>query len=256
MSSMAIRLLFAAVLVGWCCNRLLTASESTVSSASSTLSSSSSVSKSDDNTAAPVPRQSVVAAAEQRIEMALDQRLVRPLEYEREYLTVVMEDLAEQYDIPVVFDKSALAEVAIKPESEVTISVRDITLRSALNLMFRQPRVEDLTYSVHDEVLLITTEDYRDERLVTRVYRVDDLLKLQPPQAQELELYPNLLIDVIVQCIEHDSWMENGTGDGEIQYLPPGMLVVSQPRHIQREIEMLLQHIRRTTQLIEKERRP
>ncbi len=255
MSSTVIRLLCAVMLVGWCCNRLLTASESTISSASSTISSSSSVSTPGDISTAPVTREFIESAAEQRIETVLEQRLVRPLEYDSEYLTVVMDGLAEQYDIPIVVDRAALDELAIKLESEVTISVREITLRSALNLIFREPGLEDLAYSVQDEVLLITTEERRDARLTTRVYRVDDLLDLQLSQGKETEAYPDSLIDVVVQCVEHDSWMENGTGDGDIQYLTPGMLVVSQPRHIQRQIETLLQQIRRTKRTIAQDRR-
>ena len=42
--------------------------------------------------------------------------------------------------------------------------------------MFKQPGVEDLTYVIDDELLLITTQDRADATLKVKVYPVADLV--------------------------------------------------------------------------------
>ncbi len=185
-------------------------------------------------------------SAEERIESTLDQPLKTPLSFHDELLNIVLEQIAHEYDLPIVFDKAALDEVAISPESEVTISLRNISLRSALNLMLKEPGLEDLCFVVEDEVLLITTEEKANETVKTLVYRVDDLVNESTQRfnsaAQSGDYNP--LIDVIVACVDHDSWNENGHGEGEIQPLSPGMLVVSQTQRVHGQIEKLLGKIR------------
>ena len=57
----------------------------------------------------------------------------------------------------------------------MTSRVQGISLRSALRLMLRRIDPE-LTYSIQDEVLMITTKEAAAENLVTRVYPVADLV--------------------------------------------------------------------------------
>lgn len=172
------------------------------------------------------------------------------MHFDAEALAVVMETLFDEYQIPIVFDKSALDEVAISPESEVTISLQGISLRSALNLMFKEPGLEDLTYTVEDEVLLITTIDTCNSMLIVEVYRIDDLIAEASDGRSEPRADADRFIDMLIACIEHDSWMENGTGDGKLRYVHPGMLVVSQTRDVHRQIVMLLQRLRETRRAI------
>ena len=114
--------------------------------------------------------------AEERIQSALREPLKAPLEHTEEPLNEVINLLQEDYDIPIVFDNAALDEVAISAETEVTVNLRNITLRSALNHLFKQPGIEDLTYVIDDEVLLITTIDRADATLKVKVYPVADLV--------------------------------------------------------------------------------
>ncbi|BBO30570.1 hypothetical protein [Lacipirellula parvula] len=54
------------------------------------------------------------------------------------------------------------------------------------------------------------------------------------------------LIDLIVATIEHESWMENGTGEGEIQPFPSNnSLVISQTKRVHEQISDLLEQLRR-----------
>ncbi len=58
------------------------------------------------------------------------------------------------------------------------------------------------------------------------------------------------LIDLIVSTVEHDSWMENGTGDGEIQPFPNNLsLVISQTQRVHEQIADLLEQLRRLQDL-------
>lgn len=191
---------------------------------------------------ATVERDPEKTAAE-RIEAALKQPLTAPLVFDEQPLNEVTQLLEDEYDIPIVFDKSALDEVAISPSTEITINLRNISLQSALNLMFREPGLEDLTYIVDQEVLLVTTRERADENLVIRVYRVDDFdLEQRRPEGDVTGFTP--LLEVIHQCVENDSWAINGTGTGQIHALKPGMLVVAQTPSVQRKIESLLAAMR------------
>ncbi|MCC6493027.1 MAG: general secretion pathway protein GspD [Pirellulales bacterium] len=58
------------------------------------------------------------------------------------------------------------------------------------------------------------------------------------------------LIDLITSTVEHDSWMENGTGEGEIQPFPTNLsLVVSQTQRVHEQIADLLDQLRRLQDL-------
>jgi general secretion pathway protein D len=58
------------------------------------------------------------------------------------------------------------------------------------------------------------------------------------------------LIDLIVSTVEHESWMENGTGEGEIQPFPTNLsLVVSQTQRVHEQIADLLEQLRRLQDL-------
>ncbi|NOZ41371.1 MAG: VWA domain-containing protein, partial [Planctomycetes bacterium] len=121
--------------------------------------------------------------AEESIQAALRETLKTPLNYEAEPLNIVLEAIADEYNIPIVFDKAALDEVAISAESEVSIVLRNVSLKSALNLMLKEPGLEELTYVIDDEVLLITTEEKANETLKNKVYPVADLvLPVTTPQ--------------------------------------------------------------------------
>ncbi len=58
------------------------------------------------------------------------------------------------------------------------------------------------------------------------------------------------LIDLIVSTVDHDSWMENGTGEGEIQPFPTNLsLVISQTQRVHEQIADLLAQLRRLQDL-------
>lgn len=183
-----------------------------------------------------------------RIEAILDQPLKAPFEFQEEPLIGVIRFLQDEYDIPIFLDNAALDEVGISSEIEITVNLRQITLSSALKHMLRQPGLEDLTFVIDSELLMITTRDRENSKLQVEVYRVDDLIggEIWGVPSLDSDLDFDSLIDLIIATIGHDSWRENGNGAGDIRPLVPGILIVSQTQKIHQRIEELLVKLRST----------
>src|SRR4051794_16023321 len=112
--------------------------------------------------------------AEQRIDKALRSPLTPTgLDFTDSPLKDVAEGLSTDYNIPVQLDKQALEEAGVGTDAPVTVSLHNITLRSALRLMLKSL---GLTYIIQDEVLLITTKETAEQQLVVKVYPVADLV--------------------------------------------------------------------------------
>lgn len=186
-----------------------------------------------------------VREANDRIDAALDQPLKQPLAYIEIPLVQIMQAISDDYDIPIVFDRKGLADEAITEEVEVTVSLRNISLRSALEIMLSQ--ASGLKYCIDNQVLVITSEREAERKLEVRVYQVDDLIRV--PGTGELDF--DSLIDTIVSVVELESWIENGTGPAEIYPYPPGMLVIAQNRQVHQQIEALLATMREVKQAIQ-----
>ena len=191
--------------------------------------------------------------AEVHINAVLNERLNTPLEYDGEQLNLILEALADEYGIPIVFDKAALDELAISPETEVSVSLRNISLRSALNIMLKQPGLEELCYMIDDEVLLITTEETATEATVTKIYRVDDfeLFNEMPKGGASAWACYSPIITVITECVERDTWRTHGNGSGEICLVKPAMLVITQCPRVHHEVQRLLAELRRVRKEID-----
>lgn len=184
-------------------------------------------------------------AANKRIDDALEQPLHIPLNYVDVPLNQIMQGISDDYDIPIVFDRQALDSLAISEETEVSVNLRNISRRAAIELILRQ--VEDLTYLVDSGVVMITNEDEAQQRLEVRVYRIDDLLKAntyQIPAGASAWADFDPIIDLITATVEPSSWRENGRGDGDLRRIRPGMLVISQTRRVHQQIENLLATVR------------
>ena len=124
------------------------------------------------------------STAEKNITKALDSP-VPPgggvLEFDEQPLDIVLETLQDafadtNYPINIVLDTQSLNEIIDTDNPPVvTIKVSGISLRSALRLILRRIE-EQLTYTIRDEVLLITTKENSAEQLITKVYPVADLV--------------------------------------------------------------------------------
>mgnify|MGYP007059401606 CR=1 FL=1 len=110
-------------------------------------------------------------SAEQRIFQALGDTTT--MEFIEMPLRDVMDYVEDLHGIEVDINYRALEEVGIGADTPITRNLKGISLRSALKLMLREL---DLTYTVRDEVLQITTPEEVAEDLTTKVYPVEDLV--------------------------------------------------------------------------------
>jgi hypothetical protein len=88
------------------------------------------------------------------------------------------------------------------------------------------------------------------------VYPVGDLVTpvMTPPEEGSAPAAVDFdrLIDLIVATIEHESWMESGTGEGEIQPFPTNLsLVISQTQRVHGQVAELLEQLRRLNEEIQ-----
>jgi hypothetical protein len=150
-------------------------------------------------------------------------------------LEEVVNLIQEDYGIPIQIDDGALDATGKDPTEPVTVTLRNISLRSALRLMLKSLQ---LTYIIRDEVLLITTPEEAEAQLRLCVYNVREFL----PDTSDKSM--DALIDTIVSCVSTETWAENGGGEAEIRPLKPGLLVISQTQSVHEEISSLLKSIR------------
>lgn len=144
--------------------------------------------------------------------------------------------IAEQADIPVVVDERAIEEVGLSLDEVVSIPASNLTLESAMNLMLRDL---DLTYTIDDEVLQITTRE-ADEgaHLLTRIYWAgDDGLEVN-----------NEGVQMIQMMVEPETWDVLGGPSVLWTVASPGGdrggFVASTTYRVHKEIERFLEALR------------
>ena len=171
--------------------------------------------------------------AEEKIEKALEQ--TTSLEFEETPLREVVVYLKKLHSMNIVLDLKALNDEGLDPETPVTFCIKNVKLRSALNLMLHP---FDLTYAIRDEVFEITTGTEAQERLDTRVYTVTELAE---NRLKKLDA----LVEVFKTCIVPESWSEAG-GEGRIKSIvlnDKSVLVISQTYEVHRKVAALLEKL-------------
>ena len=182
-------------------------------------------------------------------EVAIRQALAKPVELK--FVETPLADVAKWLEktlgVQVRFDRKALKDVGIAADAPVTFQVSGISARSALELILRQL---DLTWVIAHEMLLITTPEEAETRLVTKVYDVEDLV-FRCQQVGDTEYRGSCcdfdsLTDVITATIQPTSWDCVG-GPGSIApFEAAGIIAIvfSQTQEVHEEVEALLADIR------------
>ena len=180
-----------------------------------------------------VPPEAIVRALEQPID----------LEFVETPLADVVAYLQNTAKIPILVDRKAVDDVGVQTDTPVTIYLKGLKLRSALNHMLHNL---DLTWIVQDEVLLITTAEQAGATLQTRVYEVGDLVAARDEQLRPYNDFDQL-IEMITSTVKPTSWDTVG-GPGSIaSFEAAGItaLVVSQTQQNHEEIDRLLADLRK-----------
>jgi hypothetical protein len=184
-------------------------------------------------------------AARARIERALEEDT--SFEYIEETLADVIEDIAYRHEIPIVVDTVALEDYGIGTDNPITISLKGVSLRSALTLMLKDL---DLTFVISDEVMHVTTPEEAETKIITRFYEVSELLPNVPSSGygEPAKSRGDVIIKLITTLVEPDTWDEVG-GPGSIEFVDHlDALAISQMDDVLVKIDCLLATLQEITQ--------
>jgi len=139
----------------------------------------------------------------------------------------------------ILIEKSALQEAMIDSNTLVSIAGRGIAARTALRQVLQN---NQLTFIIKDETIQVVTLARAREMLVTRVYYMGDLVRVNGPFGNALAWGPFMemaqmkdnvdKIIEMVKSIDPQSWKELG-GNGTVTFNCPSMsLVVRQTAEV------------------------
>lgn len=179
-------------------------------------------------------------AGKAAIEAALD----RPtqIEFVESPLSDVVDFLKDYHGIEIQLDQRALGEAGVATDAPITKNLKNLSLRSALNLTLRDLH---LAWTLRDEVLLVTTPEQAAANLTTRVYDVFDLVACYDKDDEPWDDYDTLVYQIRA-TVEPTTWRCVG-GPASIAGASLGtarVLIVRQTPEAHREIAMLLESIR------------
>ena len=178
-------------------------------------------------------------AAEAKIQDALDS--LTEVEFVDTPLSDVVAYLQDLHKINIAFDRKALDDAGIGTDKQITRTLKGVTLQSALRLILRDLK---MTYVIGDEVLLLTTADEAQERLITKPYAVADLVSVVDENNKPWDDY-NTLIGIVTHEIKPATWDSVG-GCGTINGATFGdakLLVISHTEEVHEEVARLLQNL-------------
>ena len=195
----------------------------------------------------PLPLQSATPAAaanEARIREALDHEVQQAKwRFTETPLRDVVAHVRDALEVPVAVDTKALEDAGVDFDTPIFFTAEATTARSALRRVLDPI---DLTWTIHDECLLITTKEAAAQHLVTRLY---PLPFGYATDSHEVDFQS--LIDVIQNgCGDIAVWQDAG-GMGAIRPMEePRGLVVSQTEDVHEQVEGLLRalHARKLTE--------
>jgi hypothetical protein len=148
--------------------------------------------------------------------------------------------------ISIGVDEKACIDGGIDPTSPVDIQLSGMKLSEALDGWLSEMK---LSWTVRDNMLLITSQDAVSSYLETRIFDVSDLPAYRRADGKTIPDYEQLII-AVTKSIEPETWDEVG-GPGSITEYDAGgiqALVVSQTWAVQEKILVLLEGVRKLRQ--------
>jgi len=141
--------------------------------------------------------------------------------------------------IDLVLDLRALEEAGVESDTPLRpLKLKQVTLRSVLRHLIGQA---ELTLLVRDGKLVVTTTDHASNELITKIYRVDDLVRIKDSDGTTVDNY-DPLIDLLETVVVPPAWDAVG-GPGTIRGFQ-GTLVISQTDEVHEEIERTVAALR------------
>jgi hypothetical protein len=175
-------------------------------------------------------------AAEQEIENALLQKDTFDL---TDFpLSGFIASLREKYGMNVVVDYRALVEKGIDAQSPISIKLRNVSIRSALELAVRPL---GLNWTIYSEAIVVSTPAGIQGMQFTKVYDITGLTSVSDNEGNTWD-EPAALVDLITSSVAPETWDIQG-GRGTIQLVSAGaakLLIVTQDYRAQRQVDRLL----------------
>lgn len=189
------------------------------------------------------PTLATYAAEERKFQDELLLKMQRMIKWELkgESLSTLAERLKKELDCEVLIDQVALEDLGIDFDQPVKATYSRISLQQALEHSL-QPL--ELDWVIRGRALVISTQEECDTQMIVRVYDVRDLVVTGNFGHGEFDS----LIDSIIATVAADSWAENGGGEAEIRPFHVDKtyaLIISQTFRVQRQIEQLLNDLRK-----------
>lgn len=170
---------------------------------------------------------------DQEMERGLSEKLEQKgvFEFADKPLSDCVSDLAAKFDLKVIIRTGDLDEIGLSPNEPITLSLADIKLSDALNEILSPL---DLTYTLSGGLMVVTTEEAAEERLLSRVYWLDGTGLIQQ-QASE----------IIQATVKPDIWESLGGPSSISEFINPRAgLVISTTYECHREIERIMNTVR------------
>ncbi len=147
-----------------------------------------------------------------------------PIELEGKTFKDVLDYIREKSGVSIVVDQRALDDLNITYASMINVNLGKVTMRTVLKRVLGDL---SLTYVMKDQAIQVTTPARAKELLTVRMYSVADLMPAadmrMPFDLSRMQAYQTLqmLVVLITQTVEPDSWEVNGKGGlGTIQFDP------------------------------------
>lgn len=181
-----------------------------------------------------------ISKAEESLRRALRKPIT--IQFKETPLSQITSFLREKTGLPIVLDTKWIGN-PVSVQTPITVKARDIPLESALYLILHPLR---LTWTFHNECLLIIAPEEEEILLTTRCYDVSDLPTYRNELGEGMLEYDDI-IDVITKAITENTW--NGVAyPGSIAAFEGNgiqAIVVYQTWQNHRKIEALLAELRR-----------
>jgi len=179
-----------------------------------------------------------LSSGEQKIEKAL--KSPTQLEFIQMPLTDVVAYLKKRHEMDIRGDAKAFNDAGLRVDTPITIVLRRLSLRPALDLMLQDL---DCVAVVQNDALVITTREAAARQSIVRAYPLKTFLGLDSLTDRDVRRFA----DVVRTCVQPDAWAGSG-GKGTIATLggaDKSLLLVVQTYAFQEEIAALLDMFRR-----------
>lgn len=176
-----------------------------------------------------VPQYRTTSPAEERIEQKLTEQTA--IEFVDTPLIDGLAFLEDMHECPITWDEAAINEAGIRVDPPITIRLKGVTLRNALELMLGG---HQLDFLVANESLRITTKTAAAKHFETRVYETRHLPNLDDAT----------LSKVIQTTVSPTTWrIENDPRErhAAIAVIPGGLVINQTQRAHQRIVDLLQQ---------------